>query len=54
LRRRGAIWPARCISIDAHSGDRTVILTIWLPGLFLLGLFALALMAVFVNGCDRI
>ena len=29
-------------------------LTVWLPGLFLLGLVGMGLMFAFVAGCDRV
>jgi hypothetical protein len=29
-------------------------LTIWIPGLFVLGLIGLALMFAFIKGCDQV
>jgi hypothetical protein len=36
------------------NGRRPMDLTIWLPGMFLLGLLAVGLMFLFVEACDKV
>jgi hypothetical protein len=39
---------------SVESMEEAMNLTLWLPGLFLLGMLGMGLMFAFVAGCDRV
>ena len=41
-------------NMPARKGEKTVDLTIWIPGLFLLGVLTLGLLFAFIKACDNV
>jgi hypothetical protein len=37
-----------------QKGEKTVDLTIWIPGLFLLGVVGIGLLFAFIKACDNV